>query len=287
MSVKRTHKRYAKPRVFYTTFQASTRKLTSAIAFGELCDLVKKFSRRGFRLISIQENAWLRIFKGKYAPESWTGNFLREGFLYIPDNGVFLVKDSPINDQMVNATVANRLGNEYKITFAEADKIAKNSVKIPYDLKEIPVAKFQTNPVSRFAFGNALKSYADFLLEAGIDKLPLWILPKGLVDAQSQPFVRQAIFRCMDNWSGLIGSHADLHESYGARFVSSSYKGKIDDVDEVYSSTEIVQGLRAASLSGLEIPVLRALRQSSSLPVDYSRDPFTWGNKRSLNKTCR
>ena len=267
-------------RIFYTTFRTATRKLASAIIFAEFCESVKKFTRRGFRLISLEENAWLRVFKGRYSPESWTGNYLREGFLYIPDSGVFLVKNSPINDRPLDAAIANRLGHEHHVTFAEAKKITKDSVKIPHDLQEIPVAQFKRNPISRFAFGNALEAYAEFLREANIEKLPIWTLPKGLVDAQPRPFVRQAILRCLDNWSGLVGSHADLHLPYGVRFVSSIYKGKTDDRDEVYSSSQIVEALRAASLAGLEIPVLRALRQSSSLPVNYAQDPFSWGAKR-------
>jgi hypothetical protein len=268
------------PRTYYTSFQASDASLTSAVVFGLFGEMVEKFSIRNFKLISLEENAWLRVVKGKYAPESWTGNYVRAGFLHIPNKGVYLVKDSPINDRFANATTANRLGHEFHISFAEAEELAKVSVRIPYNLKEIPVAQLSRNPVSKFAFGNAVKAYANFLRDAGVERFPIWILPRGIVDSQSQPFVRQVILRCMDNWSGLIGG-ADLHLPYGVRFTSSIYRGKTNDRDEVYSADQIIKALEAASLQGLEIPILRALRQSSALPVNYGEDPHGWGTEKN------
>jgi hypothetical protein len=265
---------------YYANFRTPKGELTTAISFGVFEELVPQFSLRGFKLISLEENAWLRISRGKYSPECWTGNFLREGFMYIPGRGAYLIRHSPINDNLKTSRMANSLGSEYHVTLKESERHLKNAVQIPYDLKEIKVSDFETNSITQFAFGSAVSEYANFLKDANVDKLPIWLLPEGLVDGQSQPFIRQAILRCMDNWSGLIGSHADLHLPYGVRFSSSKYKGKVDDHSEVYSVEEIMHALRVSSLSGLEIPILRALRQRSALPVNFANDPFMWGKKK-------
>ena len=273
---------YEGERIFYTAYQTfSKTTVTSAISYGKFSSLLNEFRRQQFALISLKENAELRIHKGKNSAESWTGNYVREGFLYIPHKGIFLVKNSPINDHVNQADDANMMGFEYGITMEDAEKALQDSVHIPYDTQEIAIEDLPDNPIAGFAFGEAVAEYALFLKEADITKWPIWIIPKGLVDTQPHPFVRQVIFRCMDNWSGIIGSNADLHRPYGVRAISYHYKGRIDDRDEVYSLADILNALKAASLSGLEGIVLRALRQSSSLPVNYAQEPFSWGSGQS------
>ena len=73
-----------------------------------------KLERAGYHIISLQENARLRMQERRDSSVSKDGNWTREGVLYVPEKGVFLVRNSPIMSHAKEATeVFNRIGKEF------------------------------------------------------------------------------------------------------------------------------------------------------------------------------
>src|SRR3989344_9379505 len=70
----------------------------------------------GYRIISLQENAQLRMQEGQDAFVSRNGNWVKEGIIYVPNKGKFLTKNSPIMVNVEEATNCNRNSRNFYLT---------------------------------------------------------------------------------------------------------------------------------------------------------------------------
>jgi hypothetical protein len=147
----------------------------------------------GYNLISLEENAGLRIREGGNSKVSTQGNWVREGILYVPKKGRFLTKKSPIMQNLVEATNAHRNGTEFYLNDRQVEEALEDSVEIPkgegrHSLR-IPTNEFGEDEVARYAFGETAKQYGEFLGEAGIKEMPIYTS-----SLQDEPFVKSTWF---------------------------------------------------------------------------------------------
>ena len=154
----------------------------------------------GYSIISLEQNARLRMQEGK----SRNGNWTREAFLYNPETNLwYLTKKSPIMDFPVEATNAHRKGREYFLTNEQVQRALEDSVEVKD--REIPTDRFGEDPLAVYAFGDSAQDYGLFLKDANIKKMPIW-----LPDSREKPFARQLWFWSLDYGSDLNGYLRDL-----------------------------------------------------------------------------
>ena len=158
----------------------------------------------GYSIISLEQNARLRMQEGK----SRNGNWTREAFLYNPETNLwYLTKKSPIMDFPVEATNAHRKGREYFLTNEQVQRALENSVEVKD--REIPTDRFGEYPLAVYAFGDSAQDYGLFLKDVNKDvnikEMPIW-----LPDSREKPFARQLWFRYLDDWSVLDGDYMGL-----------------------------------------------------------------------------
>jgi len=188
-------------------------KPVSAYIYAPFYRGVEILKRQGYRLISLEKNARLRIQKGKYADISQDGNFVREGILYVPDKGVFLVKKSPILKYVEEGLTCNI---DEKDFYAYAPEIQeefemalKDSVRI--DATQIPTNRFKDNDITTFAFDKIAEDYGKFLQEAGIKEMPICFNNSNYDNKQKTQFARQMWFGNLLHKSGLSGFESLTH----------------------------------------------------------------------------
>jgi hypothetical protein len=143
----------------------------------------------GYDIISLKQLADLRIVsEGLYAPENYHDSFTREGFLYVPEKGIFLVKNSPIMANAKEATQCHSKFREFYLTPEQTQgalgKEGIDSVQFR-DTKPIPARRFGEDERTVFAFGDSAQKYGDFLEKAGITEIRV-----HLVDVKGTPFAR-------------------------------------------------------------------------------------------------
>ena len=159
---------------------------------------------KGYSIISLEQNARLRMQEGKGSFVSRNGNWTREAFLYNPETNLwYLTKKSPIMDFPVEATNAHRKGREYFLTNEQVQRALEDSVEVKD--REIPTDRFGEDPLAVYAFGDSAQVYGLFLKDANIKKMPIW-----LPDSREKPFARQLWFRYLDDWSVLDGDYMGL-----------------------------------------------------------------------------
>ena len=159
---------------------------------------------KGYSIISLEQNARLRIQEGKERNENWT----REAFLCNPETNLwYLTKKSPIMDFPVEAVQAHREGREYLLTNEQVQRALENSVEVKD--REIPTDRFGEDPLAVYAFGDSAQDYGLFLKDVNKDvkikEMPIW-----LPDSREKPFARQLWFRYLDDWSVLDGDYMGL-----------------------------------------------------------------------------
>ncbi len=201
----------------------------------------------GYHIISAEENARLRAQEGKDADVSRNGNWIKEGFLYIPKKGKFLTKNSPVMDNSVEATQAHRKGNEFYLTDTQVESGLANSVKLKDRDFSIPTNRFGDDEVTAFAFGNSAKPYGNFLREAGIKEMLVYMVD----NIEDKPFARQAWLCGLDGRSGLLG----------CRFFGDGYR--VRGVCEDASASEPLQKIL---YKPSDLDILRKVRTGDLAP---------------------
>jgi len=181
--------------------------------------------KAGYKIISLEENAMLRIQEGKDSFISRNGNWVREGVIYVPKKGIFLTKNSPIMDNAREATDCHRKENDFYLTDSQVEKALENSVELRKE--EIPTNRFKDNKIAVYAFGNYAEKYGQFLRNAGIREVPVW-----LANMQDKPFARQLWFWDLGVRSELFGSYWGLLSDYRVRGVRESAEGTAKNSEE-------------------------------------------------------
>ncbi|HLF53923.1 MAG TPA: hypothetical protein VI544_01975 [Candidatus Nanoarchaeia archaeon] len=197
--------------------------LHSAYAIGTFGAAKEELESKGYRVISLEEQAGLIVREGATSSISQRGNWTREGFIYVPTKGIFLTRASSIMANAKEVTGPNRNSKWFHLNDEQVEKSLADSAKITNT--QIPTNRLADEALTNFAFGRNAKAYGEFLEENGIDNLKVC-----LVHSQNQPFARQA-------WLHRI---AEDNISYlnGGKYPDDCY--------------EVVRGVRASAEEGLE-----------------------------------
>ena len=148
----------------------------------------------GYNVISLEQNARLRMQEGKDFYVSRNGNWVREGVICVPKKGKFLTKVSPIMTKPKEATNCQRNGRNFYLTDEQVKQALENSVLL--SANSVPTNRFGECDTTVYAFGNSAEDYGNFLRDTGIKEMPIWTT--GL---QEKPFVRQQWFDGLDSRS--------------------------------------------------------------------------------------
>ncbi|MBI4158941.1 hypothetical protein HY500_01635 [Candidatus Woesearchaeota archaeon] len=156
-----------------------------------------------YRIISLRENAQLRMQEGKDAFVSRKGNWVREGVIYVPKRGVFLTRNSPIMANAQEATDCHRNEQEFYLTNHQIEESLVDSVELSD--KPIQTNRFAEDPITVYAFGDIAEQYGQFLENAGIKEMPVSLL----VTIEGRLFAKQMRFLRL-----IVGSKSSLRD-YG------------------------------------------------------------------------
>lgn len=242
-------------------------RIQSAIVFAPFDEGMKLLENEGYDIISLQENARLRMQQGKDAFISQNGNWVKEGVIYIPKKGNKLVRESPILYNSINATQAHREGKDFYPSKGYIDQVLSDSIDFPTKNSEIPTNRFGENELTAWAFGDFAQAYGNFLKDSGIQSMPTWSVDQNYVNQQDKPFARQLWFDWLDGRSGLIGDNWYLHCDFRVRGVLQAAEGSAAASQistspsqiESYTPARISEALRELKIEGLEDQILSQL----------------------------
>lgn len=171
--------------------------IESAPVFGSFDKAKDALEKQGYRIISLEENARLRIQEGENSDICQSGgNWVREGVLYIPKKGAFLTKNSPIMENPKEACQEYLLPPkriEWILTAEQVEKALKDSVQIPEEIKSISTDKSGEDPITKYIFGNVAKDYGKFLRKLGIEKMRI-LTDQEYFNTQDRPVVMPVYF---------------------------------------------------------------------------------------------
>ncbi len=218
----------------------------------------KALEAEGFEVIGLRDNAVLRMQEGANSFVSQNGNWTREGVLYVPKKGIFLVKNSPIMENAKEATNCHRNGKEFYLTDEQVERALTDSIKLSD--KAISTNRFADNEITAFAFGDVARNYGEFLKENGIKQMPVC-----LDNLDNKPFARQLWFHNLDGDSVLNGYGRYLDCDVRVRGVSSSGEASAQNFpaaqnSELYTAKQIRTALKKTGITGnLEKQILKNL----------------------------
>jgi len=185
----------------------------------------EELEKAGYSIVSLQENAGLRMQERAKEDVSLNGNWVREGVIYVPQKGIYLTKSSPIMANAKIATDCHRKGTEFYLTDEQVEEALTDFVKLSPNA--IPTNSFGENEIAVYAFGEDAENYGKFLNEAGIEEMPVW-----LANVQDKPFARQMwLFGLGGGRSGLGGDSGSLGNGDGVRGVKNSAEGTAKNLE--------------------------------------------------------
>ena len=222
--------------------------MDSAYVGGRPFDQAKKtLEGAGYNIITLEQNAGLRVSQGRAAIVSREGNYVAEGGLYLPDNHVLLVRNNPIMQSLEIATNAHRNGKDF---YPSPEQIEWALSGEHVDLREgerfIPVNAFTEDERTVFMFGKNTKAYADFLKENNFNEINIY-----LANSQDSAFVRQGWFYGLGVRSGVgVGDRGlDVGDRLrGVRGESTQAEISV----RTYTFADISKALRDSNLGGIE-----------------------------------
>lgn len=239
--------------------QPRSTTLTSAYLEEPFNEGKKALKSDGYEVIGLRDNALLRMQEGAQSYVSQNGNWTREGVVYVPKKGIFLVKNSPIMANAKDATNCHRNGKEFYLTDEQVEQALASSM-IELTDKAISTNKFADNEITAFAFGDIAEDYGNFLKENDIKSMPVYLVSLG-----DKPFARQLWFRGLGGCSELSGGDRLLGGDVLVRGVRSSGEASAQKIlgssrSELYTSEQIRAALGKANLSGIEGILFKALK---------------------------
>ena len=199
--------------------------IESAYVYGVPFDIGKEaLENQGYRIISLQESAMLRIQEGRDALDRCFDGWMQEGAIYVPNKGAFLTKKSPIMVNAKEATECNRNYNNFYLTSRQvkealsdsvqvyrrpANKLVEKTNAVGMYKRSIPVNEFGENRIARYAFGEIAKPYGEFLSKAGIKEMLVVFIDKNYTNSQDKAFATQILWNHhqLSSW----GVQIDLH----------------------------------------------------------------------------
>ena len=179
--------------------------LTTKVISKPFDQALRDLKKDNYEIISLTENSYLRIINDHDSNVSREGNFTKEGIIYIPDKGNYLVRESPILASAKAATTAHKNLKEFNPTMKSIEIALEDSIKLPDKGAEILVKDFKRNEITAFAFGEHAEEYGHFLRRYGIKSMPFFVFAEDYNIKQHKPFARQIWFGSLDNSSDLVG----------------------------------------------------------------------------------
>ena len=247
--------------------------IESGIVYAPFDKGLAVLQENGLELISLPQNAQLRMQQGKDSYVSKNGNWTREGVIYIPNSTPKLVRNSPILQSAKGATDAHRNDKEFYIAQEQLEQSLTDSIDFPEENIEIPTKRFGSEALTVYAFGGEkqAQAYGKFLKDAGISKMPVLVVDKNYVNEQTRPFARQAWFRYLDYWSCLLGDCGLLLSGgsrvRGVRLVSgeaSAQKISGTQNSELYTIKNLKDALNSIGITdGIERTIFEALKRKN------------------------
>jgi len=216
------------------------RSFISAIFSAPLDIALKAMEQEGYELIPFVENMILRtdeferhlhIVKAsgrgiyEFMPRSLSmGNYVSEGIVYVPGEGRYITRNSPVLKRPEEFVAAERANRPFYIIPSELEDALKESVKVPYDFgykttdkkhkddkNWIPLSKFGEDEVLRFCFSYCnTSSYKKMLRKTGMKGISVSLNEENYVNAQEQPFAEQLSFGGIGNGSPIWGSSREV-----------------------------------------------------------------------------
>jgi len=201
--------------------------IESVITHAPFDKALESLTKKGYEIISLPQNAELRIQQCEDHDVLRNGNWVKEGVLYIPGERNKLVRVSPILESAKEATQANRKGKEFYPTREQIEQSLTDSVDFPEKIIRIPTNRFDWGALTVYAFGGEkkAKAYGEFLDDAGIKEMPVFAISKDYVNKQSQPFIRQLWLGDLYDGSDFDGYHWPLGDSDSVRGVKVDAEG--------------------------------------------------------------
>lgn len=196
-------------------------RIKSAIFSGSFDNAFDELKNNGYEIISLAQNARLRIRQGKEDLISESGNWVKEGALYVQGKGRFITKNPPVLEDPKKATQAHRNGKEFFISDAQVQRALENSVYVPYSVDKISTESFDENPITRFCFGENAEKYGIFLKEAGIKAMPLWFNSERDIKKQGKHYANQLWLSVLNDLSGFYGNNKHLDFLRGLRGIKN------------------------------------------------------------------
>jgi hypothetical protein len=193
------------------------REMASAYVVASFDEGKKILEEAGYRIISLEENARLRMQKGNDAYVSLNGNWVRENVIYVLNKGKYLTKKSPIIANAGQATNCHRNGKDFYLTDGQVEECLTDSVLLSLD--KIPVNRFGDDDITAYVFGEYAREYGEFLGKAGITEMPIWTTN---TDLQDKSFVRPVWFCGLIDYFELNCYSRCLCTRYGVRGVKDS-----------------------------------------------------------------
>ena len=179
---------------------------------------VKKYNQE---VVSLAQNAQMRIQEGKDSCASKNGNFTREGVLYLMREKPRIVRHSPILYSAKEAAEANKNGREFYPTESQIESALTDSADFPNKKIEIPTNRFDSEALTVWAFGGEKQArlYGEFLKDAGSEALLIPELRQSYISSHRKTFARQVWFSGISEKSRLSCDIWSLHSANWLRGV--------------------------------------------------------------------
>lgn len=149
----------------------------------------------GYSLLSLEEFAKIRILYGKNHSVSKYGSYTKEGFVYVPNHGKFLTRNSPIMANTLEATKCQIRNTEFYLNSDQVEEALADSIKIKEGT--VPTDRFEDNEIMVYFFQDLAKPYGEFLKGVGIKEMPI-----HLANLEEKPFARQTWLHGIDEGYG-------------------------------------------------------------------------------------
>ena len=174
---------------------------------------IAALQREKATLATAQQVAQARIVAGPTHNVSQYSSWVAENFVYFPNGKIFVTQaeHSPFLKHSAEATDAHRSGRQFYISEEEAaslEKLAESGEA--YTLKknesyQIPIKEFAEDGLAKFLFGDTTADYANFLQNAGVYEVPVFLAGSKYQKKQKAPFAHALWVRFLGNSSGLDG----------------------------------------------------------------------------------
>ena len=170
-----------------------------------------------YKIISLKENARLRINEGIESIVSQDGNWVSERIVYIPGKGKFLTKIPFSMQEAIEATNEDKKGDDFYLTDEQIERTLACSIQLPDENFEIPLKEFgkdtKYGKITKFILEEEAKNYGRFL-KRHLKKFRVKEIPVHTVKMQDKPFTRQLWFCSIEPRARLFSDDKPLY-SFG------------------------------------------------------------------------